>query len=131
MPQPSHNRSDITNRQDIERLVNQFYDAVKADATIGYFFTEAVAVNWEKHLPVMYAFWENVLFHTGGYSGNPMERHKQLNQQSAIEPAHFQQWLHLFASTVDRLFAGENAETIKQRAASIATVMQLKILHHQ
>jgi hemoglobin len=60
-----------------------------------------------------------------------MERHKQLNQQSAIEPAHFQQWLHLFASTVDRLFAGENAETIKQRATSIATVMQLKILHHQ
>ena len=131
MPQPSHNRSDITSRQDIERLVNQFYDAVKADATIGYFFTEAVAVNWEKHLPVMHAFWENVLFHTGGYSGNPMERHKQLNQQSAIEPAHFQQWLHLFASTVDRLFAGENAEIIKQRATSIATVMQLKILHHQ
>lgn len=131
MPQPSHNRSDITSRQDIERLVNQFYNAVKADATIGYFFTEAVAVNWEKHLPVMYAFWENVLFHTGGYSGNPMERHKQLNQQSAIEPAHFQQWLNLFASTVDRLFAGENAETIKQRATSIATVMQLKILHHQ
>ena len=131
MPHSNYARPDITSRTDIERLVNTFYDAIQADAAIGYFFTEVVAVNWEKHLPVMYAFWENVLFHTGGYSGNPMERHKQLHHQSAMQPQHFQQWLHLFTTTVDQLFAGNNAEIIKQRAMSIATVMQLKILHQQ
>lgn len=131
MIQSDKNRTDITNRRDIEQLVNQFYDAVKADPTIGFFFTEVVAVNWEKHLPIMYDFWENVLFHTGGYSGNPMERHKKLHHQSAMKPEHFRQWVHLFTQTVDRLFSGDNAETIKQRATSIATVMQMKILHHQ
>ena len=38
-------------------------------------------------------------------------------------------WLQLFTSTVDELFEGEKAELAKQRAMSIATVMQLKLLH--
>jgi hemoglobin len=35
----------------------------------------------------------------------------------------------LFTKTVDQLFEGEHADLAKQRAVSIATVMQLKILH--
>jgi hypothetical protein len=44
-------------------------------------------------------------------------------------PAGFQQWVHLFTSTVDELFAGEKALLAKQRAVSISTVMQIKILN--
>lgn len=55
-------KKDIEDRKDIELLINSFYDKVKQDAIIGSFFTEVVQVNWEKHLPVMYNFWENIVF---------------------------------------------------------------------
>lgn len=121
-------KKDITNKDDIKLLVDTFYDKVKSDELIAGFFTTVVQVNWEKHLPVMYAFWENVLFHQGGYAGNPMVQHQQLHQKSPMSAAHFSRWLQLFGETVDALFAGEQAEIMKQRATSIATVMQIKIL---
>ncbi len=122
-------KTDIANRQHIEQLINSFYDKVKVDAVIGYFFTEVIPVNWEKHLPVMYDFWENVVFYTGNYEGNPMQQHQQLHKKSPMRMEHFQRWLLLFAETVDELYKGEKAELIKQRAASIATVMQIKIFN--
>lgn len=120
-------KKDIENREDIILLVNTFYDKVKPDETIGYFFNRVVDVDWEKHLPVMYNFWENIIFHTGGYSGNPMKLHMDLHQKSAMKKEHFNRWIHLFNETVDELFEGEKAEQAKQRALSIATVMQINI----
>jgi hemoglobin len=122
-------KSDIENRQDIELLINSFYDKVKEDTTIGYIFNDIAKVNWQKHLPVMYDFWENTLLYSGGYMGNPMEIHKRLHQLTPLTTEHFQQWVHLFTSTVDELFAGEKALLAKQRAISISTVMQIKILN--
>ncbi|MDX1940419.1 MAG: group III truncated hemoglobin [Saprospiraceae bacterium] len=121
-------KTDIRNRQDIELLINSFYDKVKKDPTIGYFFNKVIAVNWEKHLPVMYNFWESILFYTGSYEGNPMMLHLQLHQKSPLQVPHFQQWLYLFTETTDELFEGENAELIKQKAHNIAGIMQVKII---
>lgn len=121
-------KKDIEDRKDIELLINSFYDKVKQDAIIGLFFTEVVQVNWEKHLPVMYNFWENIVFQTGSYNENPMAKHLELNKKSLITMEHFQRWILLFNETVDELFKGEKAELIKQRALSISTVMQIKIL---
>jgi hemoglobin len=121
-------KRDIRNLEDIKLLVNSFYDKVKVDEFIGGFFTEVIAVDWEKHLPIMYAFWENVLFHTGSYNGNPMQQHMSLHKKSAMQKYHFDRWLSLFNETVDELFEGNNAIIIKQRALSIATVMQTKMI---
>ena len=60
-------KTDIKNRADIEKLVNVFYEKVKKDATIGYFFTDVAKVNWEFHLPKMYDFFENILLSSGNY----------------------------------------------------------------
>lgn len=120
-------KADIKDRRDIELLINTFYEKVKVDSSIGFFFTDVVKVNWDKHLPVMYDFWENVVFHTGIYDGNPMEKHIDLNKKSPMKMEHFQRWMQLFNETVDELFAGAKADGIKQRALSIATVMQIKI----
>ncbi len=122
-------KKDITDKKDIEQLVNAFYEKVKADPIIGSFFTETVHVNWEKHLPVMYNFWDNALFFTGSYTGHPLELHKSLNRLKALHAEDFQQWNKLFSETVDELFEGEKAALAKSRALSISTVMQLKILH--
>ena len=122
-------KKDITSRKDIELLVNEFYTKVKQDRAIGFIFSDIAEVNWEKHLPVMYDFFENMLFYTGTYTGNPMELHKHVNRLFPLTTAHFDQWNHLFSSTVDELFEGTTASLVKQRAKSISTVMQIKILN--
>jgi len=122
-------KTDIRNKADIEKVVNLFYEKVKKDANIGIFFTEIAKTNWDLHLPIMYQFWENILFATGTYDGNPMIKHREISQIKAITMDNFQQWIHLFNETVNELFQGEKAELIKQRAQSIATVMQIKLLN--
>jgi hemoglobin len=121
-------KNDIQNRADIELLVRSFYDKVKTDDTIGYIFNDIARVNWEKHFPVMFDFWENVLFYTGVYNGNPLIIHQHLNRIVPLKLEHFNQWNKLFTQTVDELFEGNNAMLAKQRALSISTIMQIKIL---
>lgn len=120
-------KKDIGGRKDVEHLVQEFYEKVKKDEVIGDIFTEKAKVNWEAHLPRMYNFWENTLFYTGVYNGNLIQSHTALNQKFPIEPQHFKRWIQLFTGTVDDLFEGEKAELAKQRAFSIATVLEIKL----
>ena len=124
-------KKDIQTREDIELLVQTFYEKVIADPLIGRIFTEVIKVNWKKHLPVMYDFWENALFYSGTYSGNPMASHKRLHQIFPLKEEHFHRWIYLFTETVNELFEGEKASLAIQRAISISTVMKIKILHLQ
>jgi hemoglobin len=122
-------KSDILTRADIELLVRSFYHKVVADDVIGYIFNDVVKVHWEKHLPTMFDFWENTLFFTGSYDGNPMLIHEHLHKRVPFTAQHFQRWILLFTTTVDELFEGVKATLAKQRAISIATVMELKLIH--
>jgi hemoglobin len=58
-----------------------------------------------------------------------MKVHQDLHEKSAFKEEHFKQWIFLFKATVDDLFQGDNAEKIKQRATSIATVMTIKTVY--
>lgn len=121
-------KKDITTRADIEMLVDQFYSKIKADPVIGFIFTDVAHVQWDVHLPKMYDFFENLLFYTGSYTGNPMMLHQQVNRRFPLTSEHFKQWLLMFNTTVDELYQGANADLAKQRAYSIATVIQIKII---
>lgn len=121
-------KRDIETVEDIKKLIDAFYKKVIRDPLIGYVFTDIIRVNWEKHLPVMYSFWENMLFSTGSYSGNPMELHKHIHQLSLLRAEQFDQWVKLFHTTADELFSGEKTELAKERARSIAAIMKIKIL---
>jgi hemoglobin len=121
---------DINSRDDIKILVDAFYEKIKKDQTIGLIFTEKLEIDWEKHLPIMYNFWDNILFYSGAYTGNPMVLHQHIHEKIGLTKGDFDKWIEIFIATTDELFAGDYAETIKQRARSIATVMQLKILHN-
>ena len=123
-------KHDIRNRDDIAFLIRNFYEKVKPNEKIGYIFNDVAKVDWEHHLPIMYDFWDNVLFQTGTYARNAIGVHKQLNQLTPLNRDHFAEWLDLWKETVDELFSGNNAELIKQRATSIATVMQISILQN-
>ena len=122
-------KKDIAKRKDIVTLVNHFYDKVKDDAIIGFIFNDIVQVDWKHHLPIMYYFWENIIFNIGGYTGNPMKIHQQHNQVVPLTNDHFREWLHLFITTVNELFEGGKADLAKQRATSISRMMQLKFIH--
>lgn len=121
-------KTDIKNRADIEKLVDAFYGKIQSNPEIGYFFNDVAKVDWKKHLPKMYDFWENILFSMGDYSGNPMTKHKEIHEKSKMNQWHFQLWNILFNETVDGLFIGKNAEEIKQRSANIAAAMMFKTL---
>ena len=121
-------KKDIETIEDIKQLVDSFYEKVKVDEVIGYIFNDVVRMNWEIHLPVMYKFWENTLFYTGSYEGNPLELHKNIHQLTPLTTLHFNQWTLLFNNSVDELFEGVNSNLAKQRALSIARVLQIKIL---
>ena len=117
----------LTDKTAIKLLVDSFYKKAVSDPKIGHFFTEVVQLDFEKHMPTMYDFWETTLFHQASYKGNPMQVHKALNNKSSMQKAHFDQWLKLWVETVDELFEGPNAEVAKQRATSIATMMHIKV----
>jgi len=115
---------DLTSRTDIERLVDTFYARVRVDERLGPIFNETARVDWDEHLPRMYAFWEAVLFGVPGFKGNPLATHLALAQLTPLTAREFERWVDLFHQSVDALFAGPMAVAAKQRAASIAATMQ-------
>jgi len=120
-------KRDISTRTDIEQMVNLFYKKIKNDSLLGPVFSESAGINWEKHIPLLCDFWENILFFSGGYEGNPINLHMHLHKVQPLMPAHFQQWNTLFISTVDELFTGKNALLVKQRAINISAIIQKKL----
>ncbi len=119
-------KKDITNRQDLLLLVKQFYEKLLRDNSINYLFTDIAKVNLDHHLPVLVDFWDSILFQSDTYQKNAMQPHMALHQKSPLSKHHFETWLRYFKETVDELFSGDNAFIIKERATSIATVMQIK-----
>jgi len=122
---------DIENEADVTLLVRRFYHKVLQDDVLSPFFQHAINHHWDKHLEVMDRFWNNILFYTGGYFGNPLQAHQSLHHFKSLSAAAFERWLQLFNATVDELYTGEKASLAKQRAYSIATVMQMKILNQE
>ncbi len=124
-------KKDIETIEDIKVLIDHFYKLAIKDPLIGHIFTTTIKVNWEKHLPVMYSFWENTLFYTGSYTGNPMMIHQRIHRVANLTAQQFDRWTALFTSTVDNHFEGEKADLAKNRALSISAIMKIKILNCQ
>ncbi|MEG1590880.1 group III truncated hemoglobin [Chryseobacterium sp.] len=118
---------NLESREDIELLVNSFYDKVVQDETIGFFFKDVVKVDWDKHLPKMYSFWESILFGQMSYKGNPMAVHFPINQLEAMEKKHFEKWLQLWKQTIEENFKGENASMAITKSENIANLMAYKM----
>ena len=120
---------DIESRSDIDTVLVSFYQKAVTDNLIGRFFTEVVPLNLTTHLPVITDFWEAVIFNTHSYRKNVMEIHQHIHQLSSIKKQHLDRWVQIFTITIDEHFAGEKTNLMKQRAASIATLMDIKLNH--
>lgn len=118
---------DINDRRDIILLVDKFYEKVLHDDLIGVFFTKIKQLDWNNHIPIMYDFWESILFSTNTYHGNPMHTHFALNVKKSLEEKHFDRWLDLWQETIDENFSGEMADEAMLKARNISGIIKTKI----
>ncbi len=123
-------KTDIKDRDDIEKIIKAFYKKVIADDVISIYFTDVIQVNWEVHTPLMINFWENILFFTDNYNGNPMNVHKRLDAVHKMSLKDFHRWNSLFTDTVNELFKGEKANLMKETALNVSAVMQSSLFKY-
>ena len=119
---------DITTREDIENLIRLFYEKLLSDDSLNYIFIDVAKIELEPHISLISDFWDNLIFGSDTYKNNAMRPHFELNDKTPLMKKHFDSWLTHFNKSVDELFEGEKAHFAKNRAQSIATVMQVKIL---
>jgi hemoglobin len=124
-------KKDVESRQDIEDFLQAFYKKAFADELIGHFFIEVMPLDLKTHIPVIASFWESIVFNTHGYRKNVMEVHQHIHNLSKIQKQHLDRWVELFTGTLDECFEGSKTELMKQRAKSIATLMDIKLNHNQ
>ena len=117
-------KRDIERRADLETLLGEFYAVAVRDEKIGHHFA---GLDLAAHLPVIVDFWGKVLFGKPVYFGNPLFVHQKINEKSPLLLEHFRRWTEIFGRTVDKLFAGEQAENTKLRARMIAHSLNHRI----
>lgn len=118
---------DINSREDLLTIVRDFYESLFQSEELKHFFEDFKEEKaLEHHLATLVDFWDNTLFYSGSYKKNAMKPHIMLHDQNPLKNIHFKHWLALLTKAIDKNFKGENAETMKNRALSIATVMKIK-----
>lgn len=117
---------DISSEADIKQLVDSFYQKVQKNEALNHVFNHVAKIDWDHHLPKMYAFWSSIIFGSASYKGNPMEVHKNLHAHFPLTKELFDDWLALFLENLDTQFTGENALKASNSARSIAMVLQTK-----
>jgi hemoglobin len=117
---------DIESRADCERLVRTFYGRALQDPIIGFIFVDVAKLDLEAHVPRITSFWETILLGGQSYGGGAFRPHAELHAKVALRAAHFEQWLNLWSSTVDELFAGDRADLAKAHAVRVG-----RAFHHR
>ncbi|WP_246455175.1 group III truncated hemoglobin [Thermomonas brevis] len=100
--------------EQIEALVDRFYDRIQAHSDLGPVFNAAVH-DWPAHKRLLTSFWTSVILRAGTYRGNPMAAH----HGHPITTRHFVQWLELWRATADELLAPAQAELVHEYASRI------------
>ncbi|WP_028979517.1 group III truncated hemoglobin [Sporocytophaga myxococcoides] len=115
--------NDISNKEDIKTLVDRFYDKVNSDELLSPIFNDHAEVDWPKHLPTMYDFWNSLLLGSMEYKGQPFPKHMNL----PVTKEHFERWIQLFTATLEENFTGPKADEALARAMNIARVFMSKM----
>ncbi|CAN5538062.1 group III truncated hemoglobin [soil metagenome] len=116
--------NDIETRDDLTRLMTDFYSVAVSDELIGHHFA---GLDLEEHIPVIVDFWEKTLFAKPVYYGNTLALHQAFNERNAMKSEHFTRWVEIFVASVNKLFAGEMADNAIQRARMIADSMNQRL----
>lgn len=116
-----HSNHALVSEEDISRLVEHFYELIRADPELGPIFNAKID-DWAPHLATMCDFWSSVMLTTGRFKGQPMPKHIALAE--FVEPRHFDIWLALFRRAANDVCAPEIASAFVSRAERIAASLQ-------
>ena len=120
-------KQDISSREDIHLIITEFYKKLISDSEMLPFFDEIVKQNHlEKHIDIIVDFWQDILLYTNSYQNNVLQKHIDFNHKVHFKKEHFHTWLSYLKETIDASFEGQIAQNMKDRASSIAMVMQVK-----
>ena len=122
---------DVQTREDLHLIMRNFYVKLLNEPEINFIFTDVAKIDLEPHLVDLVNFWEQIIFNKGSYQKNVLQIHLDINSKLNFTQTHFSIWLKYFNSSIDENFKGQNAENMKTRALSIATVMQIKMTNRQ
>ena len=108
--------------ENIRTLVMSFYAKIINDDIVGPFFIAKLGEDinselWQTHLEVIVGFWSSLALGKPKYHGNLFLPHTQLGQ---LKRETFEQWLKLFAETLDEVYVEAIAEKFKERSMIIA-----------
>ncbi|HUR10220.1 MAG TPA: group III truncated hemoglobin [Flavitalea sp.] len=119
------NKKDITDRNDVKILLDNFYRKVKQDDLLAPVFRMRIPDEeaWPAHMQVLYEFWESVLFGEIAFRGNPFPKHVGLG----ITSVHFDRWIMLFHGTIDEFFAGRIATEAKVKSDKMRSLFEFKL----
>jgi hemoglobin len=113
-------KKDITTREDIEVLMQKFYDTLLEDPFMAPHFKNT---DFKHHMPRIVHFWTFILLDEPGFMGNVFDAHRHLD----IDERHFTRWISTFHTLVDSLFEGPKAEYAKNQASIIGGGFQTKL----
>lgn len=112
--------TDLATTEDITIFMTRFYEELLANPVAAPVFE---GIDMTAHMPRIVAFWENMLFGGGRYSGSPFEPHVPLG----LKQEHFEIWYRTFCRVLNGLYNGPNASLVKTRAHSIAFIFSHKL----
>jgi hemoglobin len=116
-------KHDIQTIEDVQLMVNTFYERIQKNEVLGPIFEEKVHGRWSEHLEKMYRFWQTILLGEHTYNGAPFPPHARM----PIDEAHFIIWVKTFTTTVDDLFSGDIADEAKKRGTLMAALFNSKL----
>lgn len=109
-------------RENIQTLITTFYAKIVKDEIVGPFFIAKLGEDinnehWKTHLETIVNFWCSLAFGKPKYDGNLFLPHTKLGR---LERKTFEQWLTLFAETLDEVYVEAIALKFKERSRLIA-----------
>ena len=109
-------------QENIRTLVMTFYAKIIKDDIVGPFFIAKLGEDmnnehWVTHLEIIVGFWSSLALGNPKYSGNLFLPHTKLGQ---LKRETFEQWLKLFAETLDEVYVESIASKFKERSMIIA-----------
>ena len=109
-------------KENIRTMVNTFYVKILKDDIVGPFFIAKLGddmtnEHWVPHLDLLVNFWASIALGDTDYRGNPFMPHTQLGE---LKRETFEQWLKLFAETLDEIYMPSVSAQFKERSTIIA-----------
>lgn len=126
------NKREIEDKNDIEVLIDVFYDKVMHHEELSYFFTEAMK-NWQAHKVIFVKYWSAQILFTDSYEGSPLHRHIEIDKSfdRSFTKNHFDEWARLWTETVNELFIGEKADLAVESGVNMAKNIYLKMFFNR